>query len=242
MYEVCESYFASHQIQLNRAKSVYFVAGLHHRARAFPASDLLIGGTRLQPVKSTTFLGFELRVTATGRVVVDVAKALRKLCAAANALFSIPRCPRPLLRARLAATFALTHADYVWQAVDHITPRGVRRLNSVVCHVLRRALGLHWRCNADLACSAALVVPPRFRAAQLRIHCEHQSADSGLLSRIRELREDGIAARTAARNAWASEAPAELVCRALAVRSLLSRPDPFSKAMAWNTSVPSALR
>ena len=80
---------------------------------------------------------------------------MRKLFSAANALLSIPRCPRPLLLSRLLSTYALAHADYLWQALDHLRPHGVRLVSSTVCQVLKRALGLHF------SQAPTLRVPPR---------------------------------------------------------------------------------
>jgi len=243
MFAKCEQYFVSHQILLNRSKSVYVIAGSrrHNRGNA-PKADLLIRGELLQPTLSTVFLGFELFVCANGSVIVDVSRTVRKLFSAANALLSIPRCPRPLLLSRLLSTYALAHADYLWQALDHLRPHGVRLVSSAVCQVLRRALGLHFRSSSDLACAAAKVVPPRFRASQLRVACSHHTARNGARSRIRELREAGTASWSAAWIAWLEEAPDGTLHRAFALRALLKRPDCFARAMARNISWPSALR
>jgi hypothetical protein len=188
------------------------------------------------------FLGYELLVVASGRVVVSAQRTLRKLFRAANALLSIPRCPRPLLLSRLISTYALVHADYLWQVLDHLRPHDVRLASSAVCGVMRRALSLHRGSGSDLVCVAVGIVPPRFRAAQLRVLCSHHSERHGKASAIRNLREAGTTPRNAAWQVWLDEAPEDTLHRAFAMRSLLLRPDRYSRAMARNIAWPSALR
>ena len=143
---------------------------------------------------------------------------------------------------RLISTYALVHADYLWQVLDHLRPSDVRLVSSAVCGVMRRALGLHRGSGSDLVCVAVGIVPPRFRAAQLRVLCLHHSERHGKASRIRDLRESGMSSRSAAWQVWLNEAPEDILHRASAIKSLLLRPDRYSRVMARNIAWPSALR
>ena len=196
------------------------MAGRSRSSTALPA--LQIGDIVIAHSVDVMYLGFLLVRTTSGRVVVSSRRPLAKLFATASAVIAIPRCPLPLLRTRLTATFALTHADYAWQLAHHLRPREKEQLCRAVCSVLRRVLGLHPRCSADLVCSSAGIVPPRYRMKQMRIGNGWTAQD--------------------ARRAWAHDASEELLGRVGAIRSLLLQPDPYVKAMARHISWPSALR
>ena len=115
---------------------------------------------------TATYLGFQLEVVRSGKLVVTVARALRNLYCAANGIFAIPHCAAPFLRMRLISAMALPHADYVFGVWGFLRGQCQRQraLFAAYSGVVKRALGLHRYAATAMACAAAGVVPPRIRA------------------------------------------------------------------------------
>ena len=89
-------------------------------------------------------------------ITVSARPQLRKLFVSANALLCIPRCPAPCTCVCLLLAFSFSHVDYVLQATNLISTHDIQLLETAVCQILQRALGLHPKTRSDLACGASV--------------------------------------------------------------------------------------
>ena len=113
-----------------------------------------------------------------------------------------PLLPVPLTCVHLLSAFSFAHANYVLQAADFIIVRDIHLLETAVCQILGRALGLHPKTRWDLACGAAGLLPIRYCATRLRILrpiLQLCSIPQHIALRIQELRLAGTKPSLAAR-------------------------------------------
>ena len=89
MVALTENFASSHQVKINPEKSKLLFCGPYHKHTCPPIN--VCGGV-VTPQSSVRYLGFELVVTARGRLLISARSALRKLFIATNSILAIPRC------------------------------------------------------------------------------------------------------------------------------------------------------
>ena len=119
--------------------------------------------------QSVRYLGFELLVNKIGALHVAANLSIKKLFYAANSIFAMPGSQRPFLRLVLIKALVLPHSDRILTLWRFLNLTARRAVNSAVCGVLRRCLGLHFKCSADIVSLAAQVVRTSVRAGQLMV-------------------------------------------------------------------------
>jgi hypothetical protein len=241
LLSICSEFAASHQVRLNPAKSVYLAVG---RPTDCDAPQFLLDGVPLARVLTVKHLGYTLTFARAGRLVVDSGPLLRAFFGAANAIAAIPGAGAGALRVRLLAVYASPFADMLLMVAEHLPPRSLAAVGRASCRALRRVLGLHPRCGADLACAVAGWVPPDCRAGQMTLRPGSGFPLPGRGCNVAALRAAGFRSLAAARLVFAADLAADALPRARALRGLISREpgDRCAKAATWNISTPSALR
>ena len=149
----------------------------------------------------------------------------------------------PLLRAYLLKVIALPHVDYVLALWRFVSAEGRGLLCTATNKVLRRALSLHSRCSTNLVCAVADTVPTSVRAGQLMVRSATVAAGIGAdCEAVIALRSAGISGRIAASTVFKELISSTHAERSRCIRILLRNGDLYARAMAFNISVPSALR
>ena len=241
LLRICAEFAVSHQVRLNPAKSVYLAVG-KPTGRDPPRFEL--DEVPLARVRAVKYLGYALVVERSGRLIVDAGPLLRSFFGAANAIAAIPGAGAGALRVRLLAAYATPFTDMLFMLAEHLPPQRLAAVGRASCRALRRVLGLHPCCSADLACAVAGWVPPDCRVGQIKLRPGSDFLLPGRGSHVAALRAGGIRALVAARRTFTDDIVADIIPRACALHGLVLRVpgDRCAKAATWNISTPSALR
>ena len=240
LISITESYCAKHQIKLNPLKSCLLVCGCRKRR----SSDMVnVCCSAVAVTRSVKYLGFELLVNKRGGLFAAANIALKRFFYAANSIFAMPGCRRPFLRLELIKALVLPHSDRMLTLWRFLNKTSRRAVNSAVCCVLRRCLGLHTRCNTDIVHLAACVVRTTVRAGQVMV-LGSDAVDQCLAvdtADVYRRRLNGACAKAAAICVFVGNVSVINLERARCITSLLYMPDCFSRAMARHISIPSVL-
>ena len=237
-----ERYAISHQIDFNPEKSFLLRSGYFRPNSRTPA--IYLAGKIIEEQKSIKYLGYHLKVNKRknyNQIIVDIKPSLQRFFFTANSILLIPRNKNTFLRCRLLHTFALPYIDNCLRLISFISHKSKNVLRVAVGKVLRRALRLHPGSCTDLIFAASNWLPIDVRAGQLAVDPQHHGAKwtDRTLSVI-NMRILDTKPAAAAHHTFHNQCGAD-VTRICALVGALHGQDIYSKALAYNISVPTAL-